>query len=229
MPRTKPSPPTIVLFVRHGETPTTGKVLPGQAPGLHLSDRGRAQVEGRPPRPSPASARWPPSTRRRWSGPGRRPPPIAEAIGVEPVERCRAARPRHRRVDRPGAQGPVQAARVAHGPAPALAVPLPGRRVGRRGHGARARHGRTASWPSTRASRRGRVALRRHSHRARQRAGLAGRPVGPHRGRHGVDQRRGLRARWLAGALHELQRQRPARPQARPGPSPVDAGAPGAR
>lgn len=44
MPRTKPTPPTIVLFVRHGETPTTGKVLPGQAPGVHLSDRGESQA-----------------------------------------------------------------------------------------------------------------------------------------------------------------------------------------
>jgi len=34
-----------VLLVRHGETPTTGKILPGRAPGLHLSERGRAQAE----------------------------------------------------------------------------------------------------------------------------------------------------------------------------------------
>ncbi len=34
-----------VLLVRHGQTPTTGSVLPGRAPGLHLSDRGRAQAE----------------------------------------------------------------------------------------------------------------------------------------------------------------------------------------
>lgn len=34
-----------MLLVRHGETPTTGKVLPGRAPGLHLSDHGRAQAE----------------------------------------------------------------------------------------------------------------------------------------------------------------------------------------
>jgi probable phosphoglycerate mutase len=33
-----------VLLVRHGQTPTTGKVLPGRAPGLHLSDAGRAQA-----------------------------------------------------------------------------------------------------------------------------------------------------------------------------------------
>ncbi len=36
---------TLVLLVRHGETPTTGMVLPGRAPGLHLSERGRAQAE----------------------------------------------------------------------------------------------------------------------------------------------------------------------------------------
>ena len=36
--------PTMVLFVRHGQTPTTGAVLPGRAPGLHLSDRGREQA-----------------------------------------------------------------------------------------------------------------------------------------------------------------------------------------
>lgn len=34
-----------MLLVRHGNTPTTGKVLPGRAPGLHLSDTGRAQAE----------------------------------------------------------------------------------------------------------------------------------------------------------------------------------------
>ncbi|HYI60684.1 MAG TPA: MSMEG_4193 family putative phosphomutase [Acidimicrobiales bacterium] len=36
---------TRVLFVRHGATPTTGAVLPGRAPGLHLADQGRAQAE----------------------------------------------------------------------------------------------------------------------------------------------------------------------------------------
>lgn len=33
-----------MLLVRHGRTPTTGKLLPGQAPGLHLSEKGRAQA-----------------------------------------------------------------------------------------------------------------------------------------------------------------------------------------
>lgn len=35
---------TLVLLVRHGLTPTTGKVLPGRAPGLHLSEKGLAQA-----------------------------------------------------------------------------------------------------------------------------------------------------------------------------------------
>jgi probable phosphoglycerate mutase len=39
------APGTLLLLVRHGQTPTTGMVLPGQAPGLHLSDRGRDQAE----------------------------------------------------------------------------------------------------------------------------------------------------------------------------------------
>jgi probable phosphoglycerate mutase len=42
---TTPPPPTLVLLVRHGQTPTTGKVLPGRAPGLHLADKGQRQAE----------------------------------------------------------------------------------------------------------------------------------------------------------------------------------------
>jgi probable phosphomutase (TIGR03848 family) len=41
----KAVPFTTVLLVRHGTTPTTGKELPGRAPGLHLADTGRAQAE----------------------------------------------------------------------------------------------------------------------------------------------------------------------------------------
>ena len=33
-----------MLLVRHGTTPTTGKMLPGQAAGLHLSEKGHAQA-----------------------------------------------------------------------------------------------------------------------------------------------------------------------------------------
>ena len=47
MARTKPTPPTgtLVLLVRHGQTPTTGKLLPGRAPGLHLADAGVEQAQ----------------------------------------------------------------------------------------------------------------------------------------------------------------------------------------
>ena len=46
MARKTPAPRgTLVLLVRHGETPTTGKLLPGRAKGLHLSDVGRGQAE----------------------------------------------------------------------------------------------------------------------------------------------------------------------------------------
>jgi probable phosphoglycerate mutase len=43
----KAAPPasTVVLLVRHGQTPTTGAVLPGRAKGLHLADAGRQQAE----------------------------------------------------------------------------------------------------------------------------------------------------------------------------------------
>lgn len=40
-----PDRATVVLLVRHGTTPTTGKVLPGRAPGLSLSDQGRKEVD----------------------------------------------------------------------------------------------------------------------------------------------------------------------------------------
>src|SRR3954463_16499299 len=35
---------TLVLFVRHGKTPTTGTKLPGRAAGLHLSPEGVKQA-----------------------------------------------------------------------------------------------------------------------------------------------------------------------------------------
>jgi probable phosphomutase (TIGR03848 family) len=52
MPRSTPKShnkatprPTTVVLVRHGQTGTTGQVLPGRARGLHLADEGRAQAE----------------------------------------------------------------------------------------------------------------------------------------------------------------------------------------
>jgi probable phosphomutase (TIGR03848 family) len=35
---------TTILLVRHGTTATTGSILPGRAPGLHLSEMGQAQA-----------------------------------------------------------------------------------------------------------------------------------------------------------------------------------------
>jgi len=39
------SKPTTFILVRHGTTPTTGKELPGRAPGLSLSEQGKAEAE----------------------------------------------------------------------------------------------------------------------------------------------------------------------------------------
>ena len=40
-----PPPMTTILLVRHGQTPTTGKVLPGRAANLHLAEAGREQAK----------------------------------------------------------------------------------------------------------------------------------------------------------------------------------------
>ena len=39
-----PSMSTLVLLIRHGQTPTTGKTLPGRAKGLHLAEVGHEQA-----------------------------------------------------------------------------------------------------------------------------------------------------------------------------------------
>jgi probable phosphomutase (TIGR03848 family) len=44
-PRPKPQPPTVMLLVRHGLTPTTGRDLPAPGDGPSLSDEGRKQAE----------------------------------------------------------------------------------------------------------------------------------------------------------------------------------------
>jgi len=46
MARKRSTPaPTLVLLVRHGQTPTTGSTLPGRAKGLHLAESRVAQAE----------------------------------------------------------------------------------------------------------------------------------------------------------------------------------------
>ncbi|KAA0234180.1 MAG: Phosphoserine phosphatase 1 [Acidimicrobiales bacterium] len=45
MASTRQTKPTLLVLVRHGRTETTGKVLPGRSPGLHLADAGRRQAD----------------------------------------------------------------------------------------------------------------------------------------------------------------------------------------
>ncbi len=74
----------MVLLVRHGLTPTTGKILPGRAPGLHLSAEGEAQAEGVAERIAEASG----------DGPGG-----PKAVYASPLERTtETARPIARRL-----------------------------------------------------------------------------------------------------------------------------------
>lgn len=42
--KARPPKPTLVLMVRHGQTPTTGATLPGRASGLHLAPKGLEQA-----------------------------------------------------------------------------------------------------------------------------------------------------------------------------------------
>jgi probable phosphoglycerate mutase len=85
-----PSRPTFttVLLVRHGNTATTGIVLPGRAPGLHLSERGIAQAEAVAARIAelsrkPVALYVSPLERARETA-----APIATALGLRPhVER----------------------------------------------------------------------------------------------------------------------------------------------
>ena len=90
--RPTPPPPTTVLLVRHGTTHTTGKVLPGRAAGLHLSDKGQEQAlavseriagwsEALQRRPAPKG----PATRRR----DEQPRPGITAVYSSPLERTR--------------------------------------------------------------------------------------------------------------------------------------------
>lgn len=87
-PRSRPaSPPsTLVLLVRHGATPTTGRVLPGRAPGLHLADTGRQQAAAVAERLADWSARTPaPTNGKKAEGAASR---IA-AVYASPLERTR--------------------------------------------------------------------------------------------------------------------------------------------
>jgi probable phosphoglycerate mutase len=79
---------TTILLVRHGRTDSTGTILPGRAPGLHLSDAGTAQAAAVGVRLGelarrPAAVYTSPLERTRETA-----APIAKALGVRPaVER----------------------------------------------------------------------------------------------------------------------------------------------
>ena len=144
---TTPPPPTLVLFVRHGQTPTTGKVLPGRAAGLHLAEKGQQQAEtvaGAHRRAADGQAQDRGGVRvaaRANAGDGR-----ADRQGPRPAGAPQPgpARGRLRRVDRRRAEEALQEARVAHRAAQPERVPVPGRRVVHRDAGAHLRRGRPA-------------------------------------------------------------------------------------
>jgi probable phosphomutase (TIGR03848 family) len=82
-----PPPLTTLLLVRHGQTPTTGKLLPGRAPGLNLAEAGVEQAERAAARiaelPKVAGVYCSPLERARQTA-----APIGRALGVRPkVER----------------------------------------------------------------------------------------------------------------------------------------------
>ena len=71
-----------MLLVRHGTTPTTGKMLPGRAGGLHLSEKGRSQAAAAAERiaaltKSPSAVYASPLERTRETA-----APIARALGL---------------------------------------------------------------------------------------------------------------------------------------------------
>jgi probable phosphoglycerate mutase len=73
---------TLVLLVRHGQTPSTGKVLPGRAAGLNLSAQGERQAEAAAQRiaeldTAPTAVYASPLERTRQTA-----QPIARALGV---------------------------------------------------------------------------------------------------------------------------------------------------
>ncbi len=75
--------PTLVILVRHGQTTTTGTLLPGRAPGLHLSDVGVTQAEAAAGRlgriPNVAGIYMSPLERTRETA-----APIAKSLGMKP-------------------------------------------------------------------------------------------------------------------------------------------------
>ena len=72
--------------MRHGSTPTTGKVLPGRAAGLHLSETGQQQAAAVARRVHEWATAPPPPSRRKSSAPTG---PRIAAVYASPLERTR--------------------------------------------------------------------------------------------------------------------------------------------
>ena len=221
MPETRPpapSPSTLVLLVRHGQTATTGIMLPGRAPGLHLSDEGREQAEGVATRLAPL--------------------PRVAAVYSSPLERAReTAAPIARARDARGAHRAraCSSATSASGRAAARRT-WPSNRSGRPCSGTRAGSGFPGANRSRRC-RRGSPARSRGSSRAipgetivavshadpikaavAHALGIASRSLPAHRDRHRVDHRHRVSPRGADRPDRELRgwRSRGApRPRAR--------------
>jgi probable phosphoglycerate mutase len=92
--RPQPPAPTQVLFVRHGTTPSTGQVLPGRSPGLHLADSGRQQASDLGQRladwAAPKAETAPPDKRANGAAKRRPEPPRPRitAVYASPLERA---------------------------------------------------------------------------------------------------------------------------------------------
>ena len=86
--RTLPHPLTTLLLVRHGKTPTTGKLLPGRAAGPAPRRDGRAAGRAAPPSGSPSWSGSTRSTRSPLERARETAAPIAKATGLKPqIER----------------------------------------------------------------------------------------------------------------------------------------------
>jgi probable phosphomutase (TIGR03848 family) len=84
MPRRKQPRPTTILLVRHGTTATTGTLLPGRTPGLHLAEKGREEAQRAAERiaalPRVDALYCSPLERTRETA-----APIGKALGIRPV------------------------------------------------------------------------------------------------------------------------------------------------
>ena len=161
-PAKKPAPPTstLVLLVRHGTTPSTGKVLPGRASGLHLSEKGEKEAATVAAR----LADWAKAVSPPGSSNGKRSKPRVAAVYASPLERTQETaapiasllglptrtepgllRVRFRKLDGSPVEAADEEARVGDGAALPERLPVSGGRVIHLHAGADRRHNRRVS------------------------------------------------------------------------------------